>query len=196
MWLLMVASRWAHIYCTTNCSHFWHSPCDCIFLCGSVSLYVCVFPSLPLFLPLILLFVIVIGLSAVLTHPNFRYCFCPCVCVSVCLNNRITMYIYAITYPLSGFDFFSVRNRFVLSFNFANKHHQMTSIVLSMSTIHNVKWTNFIIIIIKRYMYYWCQYCSLVSHTQCVYVIILQWISTFHMYKDMQIFIFPHTVGI
>lgn len=23
MWLLMVASRWAHIYCTTNCSHFW-----------------------------------------------------------------------------------------------------------------------------------------------------------------------------
>lgn len=58
------------------------------------------------------------------------------------------MYIYAFSYTLttlSGFDFISVRNRFV----FVNKYQQKTSIVRLMSTIHNVKWTNFIIIIIK-----------------------------------------------
>lgn len=38
-----------------------------------------------------------------------------------------------------------------------------------MSTIHNVKWTNFIIIIIKCYMYYWCRgYCSYVVCRMCV----------------------------
>lgn len=109
-------------------------------------------------------------------------------------------------------------------FGFVHKHQQKTCIVHSMNTIHNVKWTNFIIIIIKRAT---CitvvRYIVLVlavvglafivvvlvvlcpspyTHQTCFYIyicVIWQWdleVNRLHTYTQMQIFIYAHTVGI